>query len=143
VTALLPTEDPASLKLSITVSYLTFSHEPDYRLNKVDQAVTTGTRADRKWKYEQSQHSLYHIDQTFLWVPTVFICTCTDIEGGLYLCKQLTAHPDDETFIFGPTLTSLMPSLSARARSISRRVTLRARALLDDGIGSDRRLLSG
>ena len=25
----------------------------------------------------------------------------------------LTAHPDDETFFFGPTLTSLIPSLSA------------------------------
>ncbi len=32
----------------------------------------------------------------------------------------LTAHPDDETFFFGPTLTSLIPSLSAPVSESSR-----------------------
>ncbi|KAF8496418.1 LmbE-like protein [Russula emetica] len=32
----------------------------------------------------------------------------------------LTAHPDDETFFFGPTLTSLIPSLSAPVSASSR-----------------------
>jgi N-acetylglucosaminylphosphatidylinositol deacetylase len=32
----------------------------------------------------------------------------------------LTAHPDDETFFFGPTLTSLIPSLSAPISASSR-----------------------
>jgi N-acetylglucosaminylphosphatidylinositol deacetylase len=31
----------------------------------------------------------------------------------------LTAHPDDEAFFFGPTLTSLIPSLSAPISSSS------------------------
>lgn len=32
----------------------------------------------------------------------------------------LTAHPDDETFFFGPTLTNLIPSLSAPISASSR-----------------------
>jgi N-acetylglucosaminylphosphatidylinositol deacetylase len=32
----------------------------------------------------------------------------------------LTAHPDDETFFFGPTLTSLIPPLSAPVSASSR-----------------------
>ena len=33
----------------------------------------------------------------------------------------LTAHPDDETFFFGPTITSLIPSFSAASVSANSR----------------------